>query len=154
MVRDNNSDLYREQQKLLAELRSIVGNKRLEFSESYIKARKDGHPRLGRCGNDMIYHGVTRQSVLCPCRVVYSNDPLGKEYGAYIKKYSLFKYFDGQNVKKIPLEDLFVEDLKQVVGDIKFFLWWEAESHFPSVEKLYKETLALKERYEKFIETK
>ena len=152
MVRDNNSDLYREQQELLAELRSIVGNKRLEFSESYIKA--DGHPRLGRCGNDMIYYGVTRQSVLCSCRVVYSNDPLGKEYGAYIKKYSLFKYFDGQNVKKIPLEDLFVEDLKQVVSDIKFFLWWEAESHFPSVEKLYKETLALKEKYEKFIETK
>jgi len=151
MVLDNTSELYAKQQELLAELRSIVGNKRLEFSESYIKARKGEYHTIGDSRN---YFGVTRKSVLCPCRVVYSNDPLGKEYGAYIKKYSLFKYFDGQNVKKIPLEDLFVEDLEQVVGDIKFFLWWEAESHFPSVEKLYKETLALKERYEKFIETK
>ena len=154
MVRDEKSELYAEQQSLLAELRNIVGNKKLEFSESYIKARKDeGYPRLGY-GEAMPYYGVTRQSVMCPCRVVYSNDPLNLEYGAYIKKYSLYKYFDGQNVKKVALEDLFVKDLKQIVADIKFFLWWEAQSHFPSVEKLYKETLAFKEKYEKLIEEK
>lgn len=146
MVRDNTSELYKKQQSLLAELRKIVGNKSLEFSNAYINARKGVYHTIGDSRN---YFGVTRKSVLCPCRVVYSTDPLNKEYGAYIKKYSLYKYFDGQNVKKIALEDLFVKDLEQVVTDIKFFLWWEAQSHFPSVEKLYKETLAYKEKYEK-----
>ena len=149
MVRDNQSELYAKQQSLLAELRSIVGNKKLEFSNAYIKARKGEYHRLGSVGNDMIYYGVTRQSVMCPCRVVYSNDPLNKEYGAYIKKYSLYKYFDGQNVKKIALEDLFVKDLEQVVNDIKFFLYWEANVHFPQIKKEYDECIAFKEKYSK-----
>lgn len=148
MVRDNASELYAKQQSLLAELRSIVGNKKLEFSNAYIKARKGEYHTLG--GDSRVYFGVTRQSVMCPCRVVYSNDPLNKEYGAYIKKYSLFKYFDGQNVKKIALEDLFVFDLEQVVNDIKFFLYWEANVHFPHVKKEYDECVALKEKYSKF----
>jgi signal recognition particle subunit SEC65 len=137
---------------LLAELRSIVGNKKLEFSNAYIKARKGEYHRLGSVGNDMIYYGVTRQSVMCPCRVVYSNDPLNKEYGAYIKKYSLYKYFDGQNVKKIALEDLFVKDLEKVVEDIKFFLYWEANVHFPQIKKEYDECIVLKEKYGKILE--
>lgn len=149
MVRDNQSELYAKQQSLLAELRSIVGNKKLEFSNAYIKARKGEYHRLGSVGNDMIYYGVTRQSVMCPCRVVYSNDPLNKEYGAYIKKYSLYKYFDGQNVKKIALEDLFVKDLEQVVNDIKFFLYWETNVHFPQIKKEYDECIAFKEKYSK-----
>ena len=148
MVRDNQSELYAKQQSLLAELRSIVGNKKLEFSDAYIKARKNQHHTLG--GDSRVYFGVTRQSVMCPCRVVYSNDPLNKEYGAYIKKYSLFKYFDGQNVKKIALEDLFVKDLEQVVNDIKFFLYWEANVHFAQIKKEYDECVALKEKYSKF----
>ena len=152
MVRDNTSELYAKQQSLLAELRSIVGNKKLEFSNAYIKARKGEYHRLGSVGSDMVYYGVTRQSVMCPCRVVYSNDPLNKEYGAYIKKYSLFKYFDGQNVKKIALEDLFVKDLEQVVNDIKFFLFWETNVHFPQIKKEYDECVALKEKYDKILE--
>ena len=149
MVRDNQSELYAKQQSLLAELRSIVGNKKLEFSNAYIKARKGEYHTLGGI-NERPYYGVTRQSVMCPCRVVYSNDPLNKEYGAYIKKYSLYKYFDGQNVKKIALEDLFVFDLEQVVNDIKFFLYWEANVHFPQIKKEYDECIAFKEKYSKF----
>ena len=152
MVRDKQSELHAKQQRLLAELRKIVGNKKLEFSNAYIHARKGEYHRLGSVGNDMVYHGVTRQSVMCPCRVVYSNDPTNQEYGAYIKKYSLYKYFDGQNVKKIALEDLFVKNLEQVVNDIKFFLFWEANVHFPQIKKEYEETLALKEKYDKLIE--
>ena len=148
MVRDNTSELYAKQQSLLAELRSIVGNKKLEFSNAYIKARKGMRHTLG--GDSRVYFGVTRQSVMCPCRVVYSNDPLNKEYGAYIKKYSLYKYFDGQNVNKIALEDLFVNDLEQVVNDIKFFIFWEANVHFPQIKKEYDECAALKEKYSKF----
>jgi signal recognition particle subunit SEC65 len=149
MVRDNQSELYAKQQSLLTELRSIVGNKKLEFSDAYIKARKGEYHRLG---SGMVYYGVTRQSVMCPCRVVYSNDPLNKEYGAYIKKYSLYKYFDGQNVKKIALEDLFVKDLEKVVEDIKFFLYWEANVHFPQIKKEYDECIVLKEKYGKILE--
>ena len=147
MVRDNNSELYKKQQSLLAELREIVGNKTLEFSNAYIKSRKGEYPTIGV--DRRSYFGVTRKSVLCPCRVVYSNDPLNKEYGAYIKKYSLYKYFDGQNVNKIALEDLFVADLEQVVNDIKFFLFWEANVHFPQIEKEYDECIAFKEKYSK-----
>lgn len=154
MVRDNTSELYSKQQSLLTELRSIVGNKKLEFSNAYIKARNGKYHRLGSIGNDMTYYGVTRQSVMCSCRVVYSNDPLNKEYGAYIKKYSLYKYFDGQNVKKIALEDLFVKDLEQVVNDIKFFLYWEANVHFAQIKKEYDECIAFKEKYVKMIEKK
>lgn len=149
MVRDNNSELYKKQQSLLAELRKIVGNKSLEFSNAYINARKGEYHTIGDSRN---YFGVTRKSVLCPCRVVYSNDPLNKEYGAYIKKYSLYKYFDGQNVKKIALEDLFVSDLEQIVTDIKFFLWWEANEHYPRLNKEYNECLALKAKYDKILE--
>lgn len=153
MVRDNNSELYKKQQSLLAELRKIIGNKSLEFSNAYINARKGKtYPTLGIAGSEMNYYGVTRHSVMCPCRVVYSNDPLNKEYGAYIKKYSLYKYFDGQNVKKIALEDLFVSDLEQIVTDIKFFLWWEANEHYPRLNKEYNECLALKAKYDKILE--
>lgn len=148
MVRDNTSELYAKQQSLLAELRSIVGNKKLEFSNAYIKARKNQHHTLGGI-NERPYYGVTRKSVMCPCRVVYSNDTTNQEYGAYIKKYSLYKYFDGQNVEKIALEDLFVNDLEQVVNDIKFFLFWEANVHFPHVKKEYDECIAFKEKYSK-----
>ena len=149
MVRDNTSELYAKQQSLLAELRSIVGNKKLEFSNAYIKARKNQHHTLGGI-NERPYYGVTRKSVMCPCRVVYANNEDCTEYGANIMKYSLYKYFDGQIVKKIALEDLFVKDLEQVVNDIKFFLFWEANVHFPQIKKEYDECAALKEKYSKF----
>ena len=151
MVRDNQSELYAKQQSLLAELRRIVGNKKLEFSNAYIKARKGEYHRLGGVGNDMVYYGVTRQSVMCPCRVVYTNNEDCTEYGANIRKYSLYKYFDGQIVKKIALEDLFVKDLEKVVEDIKFFLYWEANVHFPQIKREYDECLALKEKMRKFL---
>jgi hypothetical protein len=152
MVLDNNSELYAKQQSLLAELRKIVGNKKLMFSEAYINARRGEYHRLGSARNDMAYFGVTRKSVLCSCRVVYSNDPFNKEYGAYIKKYSLYRYFDGQNVKKIALEDLFVKDLEQIVNDIKYFLWWEHDVHYPKVKKEFEETFDLKKKFEKLSE--
>lgn len=148
MVRDNNSELYAKQQSLLADLRKIVGNKKLEFSNAYIKARKGEYHTIGDNRN---YFGVTRKSVMCPCRVVYSNDPLNKEYGAYIKRYSLYRYFEGQNVKKIALEDLFVKDLEQIVNDIKYFLWWEHDVHYPQIKKEFEETFDLKKKFEKYM---
>lgn len=147
MVLDNNSELYAKQQSLLAELRKIVGNKKLMFSKSYIDSRKGEYDTIGNEGRH--YFGITRKSVLCPCRVVYSNDPFNKEYGAYIKKYSLYRYFDGQNVDKIALEDLFVKDLEKIVKDIKFFLFWEANVHLPTIKLEYDKCLELKSKYDK-----
>ena len=146
MVYDDFQELKNKQTQLLAELRSIVGNKKLEFSKAYIQSRKGEYHRLGN-GYNMPYYGVTRQSVMCPCRAVYKSSDDGKEYGAYIMKYSLYRDFEGQIVKKIPLEDLFVKDLKQIVDEIKFFLWWESEVHFPQIEKEYKETCELVKKY-------
>lgn len=151
MVRNGNKELEAKQERLLAELRKIVGNKKLMFSDSYIKARRDVYPTLGAVGSEMNYFGVSRKYVFCPCRVLFGANEDNTEIGAYIKKYSLYKYFNGQNVKKIDLEDLFVKDLEQVLADIKLFLWWEAKTNFPQVEALYKETLAYKEKYNKLI---
>ena len=148
MVYDDFPELKKEQTKLLAELRSIIGNKKLEFSEAYIKSRKGEYHKLGN-GYNMNYYGVTRQSVMCPCRVIYHASEDGREYGASILKYSLYKYFDGKIVKKVPLEDLFVKDLEQIVNDIKFFLWWESEVHYPQIKKEYEETCSLVEKYNK-----
>jgi len=49
------------------------------------------------------------------------------------------------------LEDLFVKDLEKVLNDIKVFIWWESDVHFPQIKKEYEETLALKEKYEKSV---
>jgi hypothetical protein len=151
MVRDENSELHAKQQRLLAELRKIVGNKKLMFSDAYIKARKGTYHTLGSVGCEMAYFGVTRKNVMCPCRVVYTNNEDCTEYGADIRKYSLYRNFNGQIVKQIALEDLFVKDLEKVLNDIKVFIWWESDVHFPQIKKEYEETLALKEKYEKSV---
>jgi len=152
MVRDNTSELYSKQQSLLKELRSIVGNKKLEFSNAYIKARKGEYYCLGSGCSDMPYYGVTRQSVMCPCRIIIGHNEDNSEIGAFVRRYSLYKYYEGTNVKKIALEDLFVKDLEKVLNDIKVFLWWESKVHFPQIKKEYEETLALKEKYDKLVE--
>jgi len=149
MVYEEYKELKDKQTQLLAELRNIVGNKKLEFSKAYIVDRRKGeYHRLGN-GYNMPYYGVTRQSVMCPCRVVYKSSEDGMEFGAYIMKYSLYRDFEGQIVKKIPLEDLFVKDLEQIVDEIKFFLWWENEVHYPQIKKEYEETLTFVEKYKK-----
>jgi hypothetical protein len=151
MVREGNNELKAKQETLLAELRRIVGNKKLMFSDCYIKARCNKYPTLGAVGSEMSYYGVSRKSVFCPCRVLFGANEGNTEIGVYVKKYSLYKHYQGQVVKKIDLEDLFVRDLEKVLDDIKYFLWWEAETNFPHIEKLYKETLAYKEKYNKLI---
>jgi len=148
MVYEEYKELKDKQTQLLAELRNIVGNKKLEFSKAYIQSRQGEYHRLGN-GYAMPYYGITRQSVMCPCRVVYKSSEDGMEFGADIMKYSLYRDFEGQIVKKIPLEDLFVKDLEKIVRDIKFFLFWESEVHFPQIEKEYKETCELVKKYNK-----
>ena len=86
MVRDKQSELYAKQQALLAELRSIVGNKKLEFSNAYMKTRKGEYHCLGSGCSDMHYYGVTRQSVMCPCRIIIGHNEDNSEVGACVKR--------------------------------------------------------------------
>ena len=122
MVVVDNKELEAKRNDLLEKIRKIVG-RGFEYSNAYI-SKCSGAPIL----NDTMQYGkVTKKYVYINCRCVFSNNEDGTEYGAVILKYSLYKYFDGQNVTKINLEDLFIKDLRKIYEDIKFALWWETK---------------------------
>jgi hypothetical protein len=122
MVYDRNIELKEKQEKLLAELRKIVG-RGFECSEAYMKQCKWEANRIGE--QDIRYGKVTKKYVYIGCRVIYSTNEENTEYGAIIRKYPICKVPSFQIVNKIALEDLFVKDLEKIVDDIKFALWWE-----------------------------
>lgn len=124
MVLDNNNELKEKQQKLLAELRKIVG-RGFEFSHEYMLHCNWECNRIGR--GQMQYGKITKKYVYIGCRVVYTTNEEGTEYGADILKFSLYKCPSQQNTDKIALEDLFVCDLEKIVNDVKFVLWWETQ---------------------------
>lgn len=147
MVYDSNIELKQRQQKLLDEIREIVG-RGYTFSEAYIK-KKGGLPRMGY--GMMSYGKITKKYVYCSCRAIYCNNEEKTEYGVRISKYSLFKCDSCENVNKIKLEDLFVNDLQTLRDEIAFSLWWEATVRY---EKLTAELADCKEyvkRFDKFI---
>ena len=122
MVYDSNIELKQRQQKLLDEIREIVG-RGYTFSEAYIK-KKGGLPRMGY--GMMSYGKITKKYVYCSCRAIYCTNEEGTEFGVRISKYSLLKRDACENVNKIELEDLFVKDLQTLRDEIAFSLWWEA----------------------------
>jgi len=130
MVLNDNIELERKRQKLLGDIRRIVG-RGFEFSDAYVK-QINGYPR---CGDGRPFTKVTNKYLYCPCRVVYGNNEEKTEYGASILKYSLYRRHDGKNVEKIELEDLFVSDLKKVYDEIVFCLWWETYVRYPNLKK-------------------
>ena len=141
MVYDN--DLKVKQQNLLAEIRNIVG-KVYTFSDAYIK-KKGGMPRMGR--GMMPYGKITKKYVYCSCRAIYCRNEEGTEFGVRISKYSLLKRDACENVNKIELEDLFVNDLQTLRDEIAFSLWWEATVRY---EKLTAELADCKEYVKRF----
>ena len=122
MVFDRNIELKEKQEKLLAELRKIVG-RGFECSEAYMKQCKWEANRIGE--QDVRYGKVTKKYVYIGCRAIYTTNEENTEYGAVIRKYPICKVPSFQIVNKIALEDLFVKDLEKIVADIKFALWWE-----------------------------
>ena len=124
MVFDKNIDLLAKQQKLLAELRKIVG-RGFEFSDAYIKQCDWNCNCIGE--QPVRYGKITNKYVYIGCRAIYTTNADFTEYGAVIRKYPICKVPANQIVKKIALEDLFVCDLEKIVNDIKVALSWEME---------------------------
>ena len=120
MVLEGNVELKEKQQKLLAELRKIVG-RGFECSVAYLK---QCNYEANRIGEQKIRYGkITKQYVYIGCRAIYTTNYDGTEYGAVIRKYSVCTRQGETN--KIALEDLFVCDLEKIVNDIKLALLWE-----------------------------
>jgi hypothetical protein len=120
MVFDRNIELKEKQEKLLAELRKIVG-RGFEYSNAYLKQCDFECNRIGE--QETRYSKITKKYVYIGCRVIYTTNDEGTEYGARIRKYSV--YTTQGNTNKIALEDLYVKDLEKILYDIKFALWWE-----------------------------
>lgn len=122
MVFDRNIELKEKQQKLLAELRKIVG-RGFECSEAYLKQCNWECNRIGKGGRR--FGKITKKYVYVSCRAIYTTNEENTEYGAEILKYSVCT--TQGNTDKIALEDLFVCDLEKILKDVKFALWWETE---------------------------
>lgn len=120
MVLEENVELKEKQQKLLAELRKLVG-RGFECSKAYLKQCKYEANRIGE--QEIRYGKITKQYVYIGCRVIYTTNDDRTEYGARIRKYSVYTRQGETN--KIALEDLFVCDLEKIVNDIKLALLWE-----------------------------
>ena len=120
MVFNKNIELKEKQEKLLAELRKIIG-RGFKFSEAYMKQCDFNCNRIGE--QEIRYGNVTKKYVYIGCRAIYTTNDEETEYGARIRKYSVCT--TQGNTNKIALEDLFVCDLEKIVADIKFALWWE-----------------------------
>ena len=127
MVFDRNIELLEKQQRLLTELRKIVG-RGFEFSQAYLKQCNYKCNLIG----EMHFGKVTKKYVYIGCRAIYSTNDEETEYGAYIRKYSVCTRLGETN--KIALEDLFVKDLEKILDDIKFALFWEKSVRMKKLE--------------------
>ena len=145
MVRDKQSELYAKQEKLLSDIRKIVGGKKFTFSDRYLKKYR---PNIG-VGERPI-NGITKKYVYVPCFLQKGNNEDNTEYGAIIKRFPIcYQRGCGSFVDKVELEDLFISDLEKILDELKFYLWWESEVQLPKVKKEYQELLELEKKYEK-----
>jgi hypothetical protein len=145
MVFDRNIELKEKQQKLLAELRKIVG-RGFECSEAYLKQCNWECNRIGKGGRQ--FGKITKKYVYVSCRAIYTTNEENTEYGAEILKYSVCT--TQGNTNKIELEDLFVCDLEKILKDVKFALWWETE-RMKKIEAEKAECQKYVDLYNKFV---
>lgn len=147
MIIERNSELNEKQQKLLAELRKIVG-RGFEFSDAYMKQCKWEVNRIGE--QDVRYGKVTKKYVYIGCRAIFTTNEENTEYGAVIRKYPICKVPSFQIVNRIALEDLFVKDLEKIVNDIKFALWWEKDVRMKQLQAEMEECKKYTDLFDKF----
>lgn len=122
-----------DKKEIIEAIRAIIGGKKFEFSEAFTKKCKH-NLTIGR--QDRPYHAVTKKYVYCPCFAVYKYNEEADEMGYDIRKYPIvYNRFDGKCMDKLELEDLFTSDLKKILEDIKFFLWWETCVHKLEIQK-------------------
>lgn len=134
-----------DKKEIVEAIRGIVGGKKFEFSDSFLKKHK---PTIGR--QDRPYYAVTKKYVYCPCFAVYQYSEEAEEYGTDIRKYPIvYNRLDGKCVDKIELEDLFTSDLKKILEDIKFSLWWETCVHKLEIQKELEKCETYSKPYEK-----
>lgn len=126
-------ELVEKQNKLLADIRKLAGNKKFEFSEAYYNKV---HPHIGIGWRP--YSIITKKYLYVSCFVQYTNNEDNSEYGAVIKKFPIcYQKGSGEFVNKINLEDLFISDLEKILNEMKFYLWWENDVNFPKVRAEY-----------------
>ena len=122
-----------DKKEIVEAIRGIIGGKKFEFSEAFTKKCKHSLT-LGR--QDRPYYAVTKKYVYCPCFAVYKYNEEAEEMGYDIRKYPVvYNRYDGKCMDKLELEDLFTSDLKKILEDIKFFLWWETCVHKLEIQK-------------------
>ena len=144
---EEQKTLQDKNDKLLSDIRKIVGNKKFTFSDEYAKRV---YPCIGV--GDRLYTSVTKTYVYVNCFVQYSTNKDLNEYGAYIKKFPIcYQRGSGEFVKKVALKDLFIEDLEKILNDLKFYLWWQAEVKLPKIKEEYEKALACQKEYEKML---
>ena len=133
--------------QLLADIRKIVGSKRFNFSDAYLKKYQ---PKIGV--GDRPIKGITKKYLYVNCFLQHSNNEDNTEYGAIIKKFPIhYQRGSGSFVDKVELEDLFIADLDKILRELKFYLWWEANVRLPKIEAEHNEVLECAKKYNKML---
>ena len=144
-TKESQDKLSETQNKLLADIRKIVGGRKFIFSDAYCNKV---HPKIGV--GERPYSVITKKYLYVSCFVQYTNNEDNTEYGPVIKKYPIYyNRLSGRFVEKIELEDLFISDLKKILDEIKFYLWWEANVQYPKVKAEYDRLHELHFKYHK-----
>ena len=139
------SELIAKQDKLLADIRKIVGGKKFTFSDAYIKKV---HPRIGEGERD--YGTITKKYIYVSCFLQHNNNEDCTEWGAIIKKFPIcYNRATGSFVEKVELEDLFISDLEKILDEIKFYLWWESCVNLPKARAEYERLTECEAKYNK-----
>ena len=132
-------------EKLLADIRKIVGGRKFIFSDAYCNKV---HPNIGV--GERPYSVITKKYLYVSCFVTYQWNEDETEVGAVIKKFPIcYNRLTGKFVEKIELEDLFISDLKKILDEIKFYLWWEANVQYPKAKAEYERLHELHFKYNK-----
>lgn len=139
--------LEAKQEKLLSDIRKIVGGKKFTFSDRYLKKYS---PNIG--DGERPINGITKKYVYVSCFLEMRYNESKTEFGAVIKKFPIcYQHGCGSFVDKVELEDLFIADLDKILRELKFYLWWESEVQLPKVKKEYQELLELEKKYSKML---
>ena len=138
-----------KKQEIINEIRHIIGGKKFTFSDDYIDIRKE-YPTIG--SGERAYTAVTKKYLYCDCYAVLCRKDSGNnEIGIDIRKFPL--YCDKTCcVHKLELEDMFTDDLKKILDDIRFYLWWEVNVRMPKLKAKLVEIESCMPLYNRVIE--
>lgn len=135
-------------EELLNAIRAIIGSKKFEFSEAYIK--KSGIPTIGK--SERPYYSVTKKYVYIECYAVYKYNEDTEEYGYDIRKFPIcYRKGEGIFAHKLELADLFTSDLEKILKDIQYFLWWENNVHKVEIKAELEKCESYEKAYQKMV---